>query len=89
MKPRTTDKVPTAGAPKAKRRTGTRTPAVARSRKTPPVFHPADSTDGAIARRAYELYEEHGRPDGAHLQHWLEAEYELRQKRASADAASR
>ena len=88
MKPRTADKVPTSGATKTKRRTGARIPAAAQ-RRTPPVLDRAELTDRAIARRAYELYEAHGRRDGAHVQHWLEAEYELRQKRASADAASR
>ena len=89
MKSRTTDKVPTAGVSKTKRRTGARIPTAAQSRQTPPVIDAADSSDDAIARRAYELYEAHGRRDGAHLQHWLEAEYELRQKRAPGDAASR
>ena len=32
---------------------------------------------GAVARRAYELYEADGRHDGSHLQHWLQAEREV------------
>ncbi len=31
-----------------------------------------------IARRAYEIYEREGRPDGKHTDHWLRAEQELR-----------
>src|SRR6185437_7069335 len=30
-----------------------------------------------IARRAYELWEEHGRPHGSDLLHWCEAEAEI------------
>jgi hypothetical protein len=30
-----------------------------------------------IARRAYELWEAEGRPDGRHHEHWLQAEQEL------------
>ena len=32
---------------------------------------------GAVARRAYELYEADGRHDGSHLQQWLQAEREV------------
>ena len=32
----------------------------------------------AVSRRAYELWEKEGRPDGADLRHWLQAEQELR-----------
>lgn len=31
-----------------------------------------------IARRAYEIFEREGRPDGRHVEHWLRAEAELR-----------
>jgi len=31
----------------------------------------------AISRRAYELWEKEGRPDGCDLRHWLQAEGEL------------
>jgi hypothetical protein len=31
----------------------------------------------AISRRAYELWESEGRPEGADLRHWLQAEQEL------------
>jgi hypothetical protein len=32
----------------------------------------------AISRRAYELWEQEGRPEGADLRHWIQAEQELR-----------
>jgi hypothetical protein len=35
---------------------------------------PADQ----ISRRAYELWEQDGKPDGNDLRHWLQAEQELR-----------
>ncbi len=31
-----------------------------------------------IARRAYSLWEENGRPDGEHERHWSQAEQQLR-----------
>lgn len=34
---------------------------------------PAD----AVSRRAYELWEQEGRPEGSDLRHWLQAEQEL------------
>ena len=30
-----------------------------------------------IRKRAHQLWEEAGRPDGSHLEHWLQAEKEL------------
>jgi HSP20 family molecular chaperone IbpA len=33
--------------------------------------------NGKIARRAYQLYEGRGNPDGEHLEHWLQAESEF------------
>ncbi len=43
---------------------------------------PRSSTDTSaaaetISRRAYELWEQEGRPDGSDLRHWLQAEQEL------------
>lgn len=35
-------------------------------------------TEQEVARRAYELYLEEGRPQGRHVEHWLRAEAELR-----------
>ena len=41
---------------------------------TPPT---AAVTEGDIARRAYELYEQRGREQGRDLDDWLQAEREL------------
>jgi hypothetical protein len=35
-------------------------------------------TQEQIARRAYEIFMERGQPDGRDLEHWLEAERQLR-----------
>jgi hypothetical protein len=35
-------------------------------------------TQEQIARRAYEIFEQRGRPEGCDLEHWLEAERQLR-----------
>jgi len=40
-----------------------------------------------IRRRAYDLYEEHGREDGRELDDWLQAEAEVTQSRAKLIAA--
>ena len=40
-----------------------------------------------IAKRAYKLYEEGGRKDGAAVQNWENAELEIRQELAKADSA--
>jgi hypothetical protein len=39
------------------------------------------STD-AVSRRAYEIWEREGRPEGCELRHWLQAEQELGVNRA-------
>ena len=39
-----------------------------------------------IRLRAYELYEQRGREDGRDLEHWLQAESEVAQKKAKAVA---
>lgn len=44
--------------------------------KTNPVGEYAE----AIARRAYEIWEEEGRPEGRTEEHWLRAEFELGQR---------
>ena len=36
-----------------------------------------DEPNGAIARRAYELYEQRGREPGADVDDWLRAEHEV------------
>ena len=52
-----------------------------RSQSTPiPGSHSTDSVDRYvwIAQRAYQLYETQGRQDGYALDHWLQAEREIR-----------
>ena len=39
--------------------------------------------DGAIARRAYELYEQRGREPGADVDDWLQAEHEIRESQSA------
>jgi hypothetical protein len=38
-----------------------------------------------ISRRAYELWEKEGRPEGSDLRHWLQAEQELRSNASPSD----
>jgi hypothetical protein len=45
---------------------------------------PAD----AISRRAYEIWEREGRPEGCDLRHWLQAEQELGVDRSQSQATS-
>jgi hypothetical protein len=40
----------------------------------------------AVSRRAYELWEKEGRPEGCDLRHWLQAEQECRGAESSEDA---
>ena len=40
-----------------------------------------------IRQRAYEIYETRGREDGRELEHWLEAEAEIRNERVRSVAA--
>lgn len=42
---------------------------------------------GQIRQRAYELYEERGRRDGHHLEDWIQAEDEVRNKLGLGKAA--
>jgi hypothetical protein len=44
---------------------------------TSSISSPTQVSADAISRRAYELWEADGRPDGSDLQHWLQAEREL------------
>jgi Asp-tRNA(Asn)/Glu-tRNA(Gln) amidotransferase B subunit len=37
----------------------------------------------AIAKRAYELWEQAGKPAGQETEHWLQAEAEIMQRRES------
>jgi hypothetical protein len=42
-----------------------------------------------IAKRAYELWEKAGNPEGQETEQWLQAENEILQRRESKGAASR
>ncbi len=41
----------------------------------------------AISKRAHQLWEAAGRPDGAHNEHWLQAERELTQSSNHKDGS--
>lgn len=43
--------------------------------------------EDAIARRAHELWEQEGRPEGRAVEHWLEAERQLRGTGESQEAS--
>jgi Protein of unknown function (DUF2934) len=50
------------------------------ARKVPesqPPKEPVRPTQEEITRRAYEIFIERGRPEGRHVEHWLEAERQL------------
>lgn len=52
---------------------------------TPTSFSSSNPVSAdAISRRAYELWENEGRPEGNDLRHWLQAEQELSGASASA-----
>lgn len=55
----------------------TDTPAAGRPDGKPRSFKPVDRHTW-IAQRAYQLYEEQGRRDGDALEHWFQAEREIR-----------
>jgi hypothetical protein len=56
-------------------RKGRRTVAPKRARASLPKVV---SSEADIARRAYLIYLEEGCPQGRHLEHWVQAEAELR-----------
>jgi hypothetical protein len=41
-------------------------------------FNVNSALDEVVRQRAYEIYEQHGREEGYALDHWLQAEYELK-----------
>jgi hypothetical protein len=43
----------------------------------------------AVSRRAYELWENEGRPEGCDMRHWLQAEQELAQGRNTTTESER
>jgi Protein of unknown function (DUF2934) len=79
-KPNTT-KPKAARAPKA---TGTRTAAS----KTAAAGRLQEDVRERIRRRAYELWESEGRPEGREHTHWLQAEQEIARTRRQRVAAS-
>lgn len=53
---------------------------------------PDGSTDGKeerIRRRAYEIWEREGRPDGEHDRHWHQAEKELEGEGGAGESGDR
>jgi hypothetical protein len=42
-----------------------------------------------IAKRAYELWEKAGKPEGQETEHWLQAENEIMERRESKGATKR
>ena len=41
-------------------------------------FNANSAREDVVRQRAYEIYEQHGREEGYALDHWLQAEYELK-----------
>ena len=41
-------------------------------------FNVDSAREEVVRQRAYEIYEQHGREEGYALDHWLQAEYELK-----------
>ena len=46
------------------------------------------TNDDAVSRRAYEIWESEGRPEGCDLRHWLQAKQELGQNYAGGDGST-
>jgi hypothetical protein len=51
-----------------------------------PDIGSVELTEEIIRRRAYELFEAHGKQHGYDVEHWLQAEAEVTGKRPSASA---
>jgi hypothetical protein len=49
---------------------------------------PSYSSAEAVSRRAYELWENEGRPEGCDLRHWLQAEQELGASQSGGDRSA-
>ena len=45
-------------------------------------LHVVPPTEEQVRRRAYEIYEAQGRPEGRHEEHWRQAEKEVRGRTA-------
>jgi len=50
------------------------------AREADPMTAPPQSADDAVARRAYEIFCEHGCEHGHDQEDWLQAERELRRR---------
>jgi hypothetical protein len=46
---------------------------------------PSTASADAISRRAYEIWEQNGKPDGNDLEHWLQAEKEIGGNRSQSN----
>ncbi len=60
-------------------RTAPRPQAERRVEAAPPARATRQPSHDAVARRAFELWEQEGRPPGRDREHWLQAEAELRE----------
>ncbi len=58
------------------------------STSTSPLYTSSDIPAEAISRRAYELWEQEGRPDGCDLRHWLQAQKELGESQPASTIVS-
>lgn len=50
-------------------------------------LHEVGNMQTQVRQRAYELYEERGRRDGHHMEDWIQAEKEVREKYGLGKAA--
>ena len=78
------------GSPRAAKATGT-SPMSARTtaRKAAAARTPQESVQERIQRRAYELWETEGRPEGRAHAHWYQAEMEITRAHSQRVGASR
>ena len=49
----------------------------------------ASSREDQVRRRAHQIWEDHGRPSGAHVEHWQQAEREVDEGKGSIDHVKR
>lgn len=64
-------------------------PKFSMTKKTSERISPGSASDaGAIAHRAYEIWQRAGCPDGRAMEHWLQAEVEMAADGANVAAVS-
>jgi Protein of unknown function (DUF2934) len=82
---------PEGGKGKAARAPGTTAPTAIRTaaRRTRAARAPQPSVHERIQRRAYQLWETEGRPEGRAQAHWHQAELEITRARSRPVSASR